>query len=127
MCKIHGLRTFVLGGVLACAASLASADEDLRFHSYPNPFVAGYVEAKVFYDLPARSTISLYVYDLEGNRLRTLVDQVERRVGIHNGQETWDGRDDEGEFVPAGAYLLVLDVQLRGERLQDTFLTVVER
>lgn len=127
MCKIRGLNPLVLGAVLVCAVNAAGAEEDLRLHTYPNPFVAGYAEAKVFYDLPARSTISLYVYDLEGNRLRTLVDQVDRRLGVHNGQETWDGRDDEGEFVPAGAYLLVLDVRLQGERLQDTFLTVVER
>ena len=79
------------------------------------------------YFLPASSFISLYVYDLEGNPVRTLVEKAERPAGGYHGQDVWDGRDDDGDFVPAGAYLIVLDVRTRGETLRDTFVAVVDR
>lgn len=113
--------------VLACCVGASFANDDFRLYAYPNPFVAGYVAARLVYFLPASSFISLYVYDLDGNPVRTLVEKAEREPGTHNGRDVWDGRDDDGDFVPAGAYLIVLDVRTRGETLRDTFIAVVDR
>ena len=125
--KTIALKTLLTLVVLACGAGVAFADGDFNLHAYPNPFVAGYSAAQLVYFLPASSFISLYVYDLEGNPVRTLVEKAERGPGNYNGRDVWDGRDDDGEFVPAGAYLIVLDVRTRGETFRDTFIAVVDR
>ena len=127
MCKATALKTLLTLVVLACAAGAVFADDDFGLHAYPNPFVAGYNAARLVYVLPASSIISLYVYDLEGNPVRTVVEKLERDAGTYDGRDVWDGRDDDGEFVPAGAYLIVLDVRTRGETLRDTFVSVVDR
>jgi len=51
--------------------------------------------------------VSLGIYDLAGKRVRVLAarDQI---GGIYS--EEWDGRDDSGELVPTGNYLVLLRV-----------------
>ncbi|NIT35148.1 MAG: hypothetical protein GTN49_01390 [candidate division Zixibacteria bacterium] len=112
---------------LAGGLAAAAGHEDFRFYAYPNPFQAGYASARLSYILLAEAIVSIYVYDLEGQRVRTLVERAERPRGSHNGQEVWDGRDDDGEFVPAGPYVVVLEVRVRGAPCEDTFIAVVKR
>jgi hypothetical protein len=129
--KVHTYRYrkyLVILTVLAAAAGVAAADDvDLRLFAFPNPFVAGYVEAQLTYYLPANAVISINVYDLDGNHVRTLAERVDRSKGGYRGQDRWDGRDDGGELVRAGPYLLVLDVRMGGEPHRDTFIAIVDR
>lgn len=113
--------------LLACGLAAAAGDEDFRLHAYPNPFQAGYARARLSYYLPAEAIVSIYVYDLDGQRVRTLVERVDRPQGSNTGREVWDGRDDDGEFVPAGPYVVVLEVRMRGAPYEDTFVAVVSR
>jgi hypothetical protein len=89
--------------------------------------VAGYVNAQLAYDLPADAVVSINVYDLKGNHVRTLAERVDRSKGGYRGQDRWDGRDDGGELVRAGPYLVVLDVRMGGEPHRDTFVAIVDR
>ncbi len=128
MYKYLKRKCLVILTILAGAAGVAVAeDADLRLFAYPNPFAAGYVDAQLTYYLPADAVISLNVYDLDGNRVRTLVERVDRSKGGHRGEDRWDGRDDGGELVRAGPYLLVLDVRMGGEPHRDTFIAIVDR
>jgi len=74
--------------------------------NYPNPFnpattipfaVGGYLPAKVRLD----------IYDLLGQRIRTVVDDV---LGAGPHLAHWDGRDDRGGEVASGIYLYSLRV-----------------
>ncbi len=114
--------------ILVGAAGVAVAeDAELRLFVYPNPFVAGYVDAQLAYDLPADAVVSINVYDLKGNHVRTLAERVDRSKGGYRGQDRGDGRDDGGELVRAGPYLVVLDVRMGGEPHRDTFVAIVDR
>lgn len=53
------------------------------------------------YSLPVAGEVSLRVYDLRGGAVRTLVSGV-REAGTHTA--AWDGRDESGRAVAAGAY-----------------------
>src|SRR5947207_1030837 len=56
---------------------------------------------------PLDGTISLGVYDAKGKRVRTLyreADINEFNIGTDALTTTWDGKNDEGENVPAGKY-----------------------
>ncbi|MDZ7261245.1 MAG: DUF3160 domain-containing protein [candidate division KSB1 bacterium] len=79
--------------------------------NYPNPFNATTV---IRYDLPAPGFVTLEIYNLLGQKVRTLV--AERRpAGSY--QTLWDGTDDAGVVLPTGVYMARLQshhsVQLR--------------
>lgn len=66
----------------------------------PNPFSSA---TTVAFDLPARGRVLGEVYDVRGQRVRTLVDEV-RDPGSY--RETWDGRTDAGHPLGAGVYFV---------------------
>jgi hypothetical protein len=76
-----------------------------------NPFVD---RARVRCALPRASQVFLEVLDVQGRRVRVLVDE-RREAGFHD--ETWDGRDPYGRPVAAGVYFLRLSAS--GESLTE--------
>jgi len=69
--------------------------------NYPNPFNA---ETTIRYTLSprmARQRTSLKIYNVLGQKVRTLVDEVQP-AGDHTVQ--WDGRDYQGRPVSTGIY-----------------------
>ena len=69
----------------------------------PNPFNPRTVLA---YDLPRATTVQLTVFDLRGQRVRTLCRGERREAGRH--EVTWLGDDDNGRGLAAGVYLVRL-------------------
>ena len=69
----------------------------------PNPFNPRTVLA---YDLPRPATVALAVYDLRGQRVRTLCPGELRESGRH--EVTWHGDDDRGRSLSSGVYLVRL-------------------
>ena len=65
----------------------------------PNPFNP---ETAIRYDLPVEAKVSLFVYDIGGQRVRLLVDE-EKEAGRHT--VVWDGKDEAGREVASGIYL----------------------
>jgi flagellar hook assembly protein FlgD len=68
------------------------------FDSYPNPFNA---ETNISFRLPERTKVSLVVYNVLGEKVRTLVAE-EMDPGIH--AVIWDGKDETGGLVASGIY-----------------------
>ena len=66
--------------------------------NYPNPFNA---ETQIAYTVPVAGLVELAVYNVLGQRERTLV-QEEQAAGRH--QVVWDGRNDMGTQVASGVY-----------------------
>jgi len=67
-------------------------------HAVPNPFVR---ETRISFDLPARATVRLTVFDIAGRPMRTLVNGVQA-AGPHSVY--WDGRNSAGRRLAAGVY-----------------------
>jgi hypothetical protein len=59
----------------------------------------------VEYQLPAAGRVRLTVYNIAGQRVRTVVDGPAGR-GVHRA--TWDRRSDDGRPVSSGSYLVNL-------------------
>lgn len=124
------MRTLLVLALLSAAGvatPAAAQDYDFRFHTYPNPFVAGSESATVEYQLPVGGTVSIYVYDFNGNLVRTVVENAKRGDGTHSGDEIWDGGDDNGKIVPPGPYVLIFEARLEGETHRVRFVAVVQR
>ena len=72
---------------------------------------------------PRASTIEVRVFDLKGREIRTLVS----RMAVGAMRLAWDGRDDEGNLVPPGAYICQIQAKERagGEVSQAAVPVVV--
>lgn len=76
--------------------------------NYPNPFNRSTERSRrspttrIEYHLPERSEVKLEIYNVLGQKLRTLVN-VAQEAGIHIA--VWDGRDDFHQPVASGVYL----------------------
>lgn len=70
--------------------------------NYPNPFNSATV---IEYQLPDLMYIRLEIYNLLGQRIRTLVNGWQG-VGTH--EVMWDGRDQEGQKLSSGVYFCTL-------------------
>ncbi|OQY27693.1 MAG: hypothetical protein B6244_09830 [Candidatus Cloacimonetes bacterium 4572_55] len=78
--------------------------------NYPNPFrlrTEFYID---FIDNHAETTqpISLDVYNIAGQKVRTLVDRAIKPIPLF-----WDGRNDEGNRLGDGVYLYRLEIEGR--------------
>jgi len=73
----------------------------------PNPFRDG---TTIVGGLPARSRITVRVYDVAGRKVRTLRDGV-ADAGLL--EISWDGTDGEGRALPSGVYFVRVDTGLR--------------
>ena len=70
--------------------------------NFPNPFNPGTL---IKYQLPEKAKVRLNIYNLLGQKVRTLVD-AELEPGFKSIY--WDGRDDFGRTVSAGVYIYEL-------------------
>ncbi|MBI4534879.1 MAG: Omp28-related outer membrane protein [Ignavibacteriae bacterium] len=71
--------------------------------NYPNPFNPS---TSFRYDLSERSVVTLKVFNLLGQEVRTLTSG-EKAAGSY--QVEWNGRADDGSEVPSGVYLYQLN------------------
>ena len=70
--------------------------------NYPNPFNPS---TAIEYHLPESGNVNIFVYDILGRRIRTLVEGV-KPSGIYTA--IWDSRDDFGNKVSSGTYFYKL-------------------
>jgi hypothetical protein len=94
------LRLDEIGGAVGLAG------EALQ-QNHPNPFNGS---TSIRYSVSRPSLVELYVVNIRGQRVRTLVDRVVP-AGPHIVR--WDGRSGSGGEVASGVYLLVMRVDGR--------------
>ncbi|MBN1347822.1 T9SS type A sorting domain-containing protein [candidate division KSB1 bacterium] len=68
--------------------------------NYPNPFNSA---TRIKYDLPQSGWVSLKIYSLLGQEVRTL---FEGQKSAGTFWEHWDGRDQFGNICPSGIYVV---------------------
>jgi Tol biopolymer transport system component len=73
------------------------------FQNYPNPFNP---RTNIEYVLPKDTYVKLTLYNILGQKVKTLVDEYQSA-----GYKTvwWDGKDDKGNEVASGIYFYRLD------------------
>ncbi len=73
--------------------------------NYPNPFNP---TTSINYQLPMLSRVELAIYNVLGQKIRTLVSK-KQTAGRYSVD--WNGRDDAGIVVPSGIYLYRLNAE----------------
>jgi hypothetical protein len=80
-----------------------------KFHlsqNYPNPFTP---KTKIEYQLPQHSTVTVDIYNILGQRIKTLVDNEYKEAGYY--RLNWDGTNINGTDVSTGIYFLFLKTE----------------
>ncbi|MGB5893636.1 MAG: T9SS type A sorting domain-containing protein, partial [Ignavibacteriaceae bacterium] len=77
-------------------------DQNELFQNYPNPFNSNTI---IFYQVKDATPVNLEVYDILGNKIRSLVNE-NKLAGYYS--ESWDGKDNSGHQVPSGIYFYTL-------------------
>ncbi len=85
--------------------------------NYPNPFNAF---TRIQYGLPGPSRVSLVVFNVLGQKVRTLLERRSQEAGFHSVD--WDGRDDSGREVGSGLYVYRLQA---GDFVQAKKMTLL--
>jgi hypothetical protein len=103
---VYRLKQIDLNGAyhysMAVLVEVTGPLDFVLYPNYPNPFNP---QTTIRYSLPARSEVRLEIFNIIGQRIRTLVD-ASKNTGYY--KEIWDGRDDAGIEVPTGIYVIRL-------------------
>ncbi|MBI4726633.1 T9SS type A sorting domain-containing protein [candidate division TA06 bacterium] len=75
----------------------------------PNPFKQ---LTTINYQLPQAGQVSLKIYNIAGQAVRTLVDE-DKKVGSY--EVVWDGKDESGQAVATGVYLYQIKAGKQGD------------
>ena len=74
--------------------------------NYPNPFKT---TTTIHYSLPGAETVSLRIFNIRGEWVRTLQENERLSSGIH--KVTWNGTDDAGNRLSPGFYFYQLQTE----------------
>lgn len=69
-------------------------------NAFPNPFNP---VINISYDIAIAGHVNLAIYNLKGQKIRTLVSESKAPASY---QSTWDGKDSSGRTVSSGSYLI---------------------
>ena len=69
------------------------------YQNYPNPFNS---QTKIGFDLPESAWVRLSIYNILGQKIRTLVNE-KKKIGHHI--MFWDGKNGNNQVVGSGVYL----------------------
>ncbi len=78
---------------------LSTPPSDMHVRLYPNPFN---LDTKIEFDLPVAANVEIQVFNVLGQKIKTLVNR-DFTVGSHH--VVWDGTDQQSRIVNSGAYL----------------------
>jgi hypothetical protein len=74
------------------------------YSNFPNPFAAGRQSSRFAFYLKSPARVTIELWTLRGDRVRTLVSGVTLGAGLHQDID-WDGRNGRGDTVVSGAYV----------------------
>ncbi len=86
-------------------------------HIYPNPFNP---EVTIAFRLEQPARVSAVLYDVLGQRVRTLAESAQRPAGQY--QFIWDGRNSAGRSLSSGTYFFKLSIDDVAETSKLTLL-----
>lgn len=73
--------------------------------------------------MPFKSELTLKIYDVRGRLVRTLADKTPQV----SGEITWDGKDNSGNIVRVGIYILYLKTSGSSNLSKKTTIAVAKR
>jgi len=103
--ETSGIDFYLPSTAVETEDEIARCPAEFELHqNYPNPFNP---ETRIEYTLKKAGHVSLHIYNILGEKVKTLLDQ-DQSAGFY--QINWDGKNDKGKSVSSGLYLYKLEV-----------------
>ena len=94
--------------IFFASQSIASSSET---YCYPNPFNPRQEMLKIKYSTDGNDqNVTIRVFDFGFNYVRTVVQNAPRNRGVDGPPDFWDGKDENGNYVPNGVYFYRVDI-----------------
>ncbi|UCE05504.1 MAG: fibronectin type III domain-containing protein [bacterium] len=77
--------------------------DNMNVYNVPNPFNPEKQSTKIRYYLQKSEDVTITIYDVGGNKIRTVIKNELKSAGEHF-EDTWDGKDESGNFFTTGIY-----------------------
>lgn len=77
--------------------------DDMKVYNFPNPFNPEKQATQIRYYLPNPENVTIAIYDVGGNTVRSLFNKELKIAGEHI-EDIWDGKDESGNYLPNGIY-----------------------
>ncbi len=87
-----------------------------QFFNYPNPFNP---QTTISFQLSENDEVNLSIYNIKGQKIKTIVNQ-KLEQGLH--QITWDGKNDNNQYVASGVYFYKLKVNNKNIAIKKCLL-----
>ncbi len=85
--------------------------DNMKVYNFPNPFNPEKQATQIRYYLQKSENVTITIYDVGGNTIRTLIKKKSKNAGEHV-EDVWDGKDESGNFVPNGVYYARVNSEL---------------
>ena len=95
--------TITVSDVLSSSSDYLPKKLDIR-HAHPNPFNNS---VSISFEMPNSKNVNLTIFDMKGRLVRQLSLGV---LGIGSHKVLWDGKNDLGNELPSGIYMIVLEL-----------------
>ncbi len=82
--------------------------------NWPNPFNPA---TAIRYNLESFSHVELYIVNMRGERIRTLVN-TNQSAGVH--ETTWNGLLTAGQGAPTGIYIAIIEIETANGLFRDS-------
>ena len=84
---------------------------DSETYCYPNPFSPRQEQLKIKYSTGGvEASVTIRIFDFGMNYIRTIIQNAPRNRTVEGAPEFWDGRDDNGNYLPNGVYFYRVDI-----------------
>lgn len=107
-------------------ASVQSSNLEKSVSNYPNPFRAGEESTTFSYFLETDARVTIRIFTLTGEPVRTVVDGAAKSAGSHQ-EDAWDGRNSGGRTVLNGIYVAVFEFEFGGDVRKVKRLVAVKK
>jgi len=87
-----------------------------ELRNYPNPFNP---KTKIVFDLPEAGQVKLEIYNIKGQKVKTLLDCY---MSPGRSEMVWNSKDDNGKRVSSGVYFYRLNVNDKTEKTKKMLL-----
>ena len=88
--------------------SVAVSEVDCQPRAFDPVGVSRRSQTDISFELTVPADVTIRVYNASGRLERLLADDVSMSPGRNTSPSPWDGRDEDGDIVPSGLYIVVV-------------------
>lgn len=105
---------------------VTSAYAGVDLHCYPNPAVSGRDEVSISIQPPADGEVTIRIYTIDGFPVRTILESEPVNGGGAYVVAIWDMKNDKGDIVSPGAYLVRTEGDFGDGSVTEKFVLIVD-